>query len=132
MNVPEAWLWKAIEAAAGCTAYPAYVIRDAKPPYVAFARTGTMRERHTRGNAGAPVATFAVTAVASNYLAAKDLANRIRLGVDGFAGVTDAGLEITSTALTDEADADPEMYAGDDRPTYAVNLAFDVRFTEET
>jgi hypothetical protein len=95
-------------------------------------RTGTVRQRHTRGNAGTPVAQFGVTAVAPNYLAAKELANAIRLGIDGMAGVTEEGVTIQSVAIADEADADPELYAGDDRPTYAVNLVFDVRFTEET
>ena len=132
MAYPEAWLWKAIETAAGCPTYPAYVPREAKPPYVAFARVGTLRERHMDGNAAVPVASFTVTAVAAQYLETKQLARQVRLGIDGFAGQTPAGVQILSAAVTDETDADPEQYAGDDRPTYAVNLSLDVRFHEET
>lgn len=130
--IPEAWLWKAIEEATGVPTHPAYVPRGAVPPYVVFARGGTARDRHTRGNAGVPVASITAMVVAGNYLLAKQLANRVRLAVDGKTVADDDGGEIKSVALVDESDADPEMYAGDDRPTYAVNLSFDVRFTEET
>ncbi len=132
MLAPEAWLWKAIETATGVPTHPAYVPRGAVPPYVVFARGGTLRERHVRGNAGVPIASITAMAVAPNYLDAKQLANRVRLAVDGKTVATEDGSPwIMSVALTDEADADPELYAGDDHPTYAVNLTFDVRFTEE-
>lgn len=130
MPFPETWLFKTIENAAGCAAHPAYVPRDAVPPFVCFRRDATDRQRHTVGNAGRPVASFQVFVVARQYFDGKRIAEAIRLAVDGFAGEAD-GCTIDSVAIRDEADGDAEFFTGDDRPTYTVALAFDVRFHEE-
>jgi len=130
---PEAWLWKTIETAAGCRAYPANVPRENVPlPYVVFTRERTVRDRHLMGNGGVPVASIAVVCVAAKYLDAKSLANTIRRAVDSKRDqAIDGGGYIESVALVDEADGEPVMFSGDDAPLYSVVLSFDVRFTEE-
>jgi hypothetical protein len=131
MAFPESWLSGAIEAASGCRAYPAYVPRAAALPFVAFSRTQTFRERTLEDNAGCPLATFTVEVYASHYMDAKKLADRVRAGVDNFTGSA-SGVTITSTELTDEADAEPSFESGSDTPVaYTVQMTFQIRFYEE-
>jgi len=131
MAFPEAWLSTAIEAAAGCRAYPAYVPREAPLPFVAFSRQSTQRERYMVDNAACPVATFSVVAFAAKYLQAKELADRIRRGVDNFSGVGE-GVIITMCHLTEEIDGEPSFEAGSDTPAaYSVEMTFEIRYTEE-
>lgn len=130
MAFPEAWLHKTIETAAGCKAYPAYVPRTADIPFVLFNRTSTQRERYLGDQAALPVATFSVVAYATTYLGAKQLANRIRLAVDNFSGVSD-GVTIERAYLTEEADGGPEFFEGEDVPTYSVESTYEIRFHED-
>jgi hypothetical protein len=131
MAFPESWLFGAIEMASGCRAYPAYVPRSASLPFVAFSRTQTLRERWFEDNAACPLATFTVEVYAARYMDAKMLADKVRLGLDNFTG-TASGVTITSTHLTDEADAEPSFESGSDTPTaYSVQMTFDIRFNEE-
>lgn len=131
MAFPEAWLTVAIEAAAGCRAYPAFVPREAPLPFVAFSRVTTLRERYMEENAGCPLATFGVVVFAAKYLHAKELADRIRRGCDNFSGVAE-NVTITMCHLTDEVDGEPSFEAGSDTPAaYSVEMTFEIRFTEE-
>lgn len=131
MAFPEAWLTVAIEAAAGCKAYPSYVPREAPLPFVAFSRQSTIRERYMEDNAACPLATFSVVAFAGKYLHAKEIANRVRMGVDNFSGVGE-GVNITSCHLTDEVDGEPSFESGSDTPAaYSVEMTFEIRYTEE-
>jgi hypothetical protein len=100
------------------------------PPFVVYQRNGTVRERITTANACVPVATFAVWVHCETYLEGKDLADRIRLGLDNFKG--DAGSVIIEHAfLTDESDGDPVDFAGEGKPTYTVQILFEIRYREE-
>lgn len=126
----ERWFHAAIEAAAECKAYPAYVPREATVPFVHFARSSTEREHDMMGNIAAPVATLDVAAFAETYLGAKQLAERIRLAVDNFSGAVD-GLTIEQTRLIAERDGEPVFVTGEDVPTYVAELTFDVRYIEE-
>jgi hypothetical protein len=131
MAFPEAWLTVAIEAAAGCRAFPAFVPREAPLPFVAFSRSSTIRERYLEDNAACPLASFGVVVFAAKYAHAKELANRVRIGVDNFSGVGE-GVNITSCHLTDEVDGEPSFESGSDTPSaYSVEMTFDIRYTEE-
>lgn len=127
----EAWFHRAIESAAGCKAYPAYVPKDAVVPFVYFIRSSTEREHDLIGPCGLPVATFSVAVFAGTYLQAKKIADMIRRAVDNFSGAA-GDFTVHQTRLTGEADGSPEFFSGEDVPTYNVEMAFDVRFEEAT
>jgi hypothetical protein len=129
MSYPEKWLHATIEKAAECRAYPSYVPRTAEVPFVYFSRTGTEREHDMEGNPGVPVATFDVSVFADTYLRTKEIADRIRRGVDNFSGEA-AGVTITQTRISDERDGEPVFFTGEDVPIYTVELTLDIRFRE--
>jgi len=130
MARPEQWLRAALETATGCRVFPVMAPENSLPPFVVYQRNGTVRERITTANACVPVATFAVWVHCETYLEGKDLADRIRLGLDNFKG--DAGSVIIEHAfLTDESDGDPVDFAGEGKPTYTVQILFEIRYREE-
>ena len=132
MAFPEAWLSKQIEAATGCRAYPAYVPGRERLPFVAFTRDSTERERWLEDAAAVPVASFSINVYAAGYFEAKTLADKLRIGVDNFAGVGE-GCNITATRIIAEADGPPEFDQGEDAPVaYVVGMTVEIRFREET
>jgi hypothetical protein len=130
MARPEQWLRATLEAASGCRVFPVIAPENSLPPFVIYQRTLTTRERITTENVCVPVATFAVWIHADTYLEGKDLADRVRLGVDNFKGVTQT-VTIERAFLTDESDGEPVDFAGEGKPTYTVQLQFEIRYRED-
>jgi hypothetical protein len=129
MASPEAWLRVAIEEAADCPAYPLVAPETLAPPYVVFSRTGTARERNLDGSVGAPVGTFAVEVYADGYADCKALADLVRSAVNDFSGEAE-GSTIDDVELTEEADGDPVLFDGRERPTYVVSQTYVIRWQE--
>ena len=129
MASPEGWLSSAIEAAAGCPAYPMAAPEGRLPPFVVYGRTATTREQQLDGTFDAPSGTFSVTIYVDGYLAAKTAADAIREAVNNFKG-PGGGSEILSTVLTDEADGSPEFLDGRDSPTYVIEHTYTIRWQE--
>jgi len=129
MPYPETWLRGAIESAAGCPAWPMAVPEGAPTPFLVYRRTGTLRERTLAFQTATPVATFQVWIVADSYLAAKDLGEKVRLGVDNFNG-SGAGLTIDHAFLTDESDGEVDYDEGQDKPTYTIQQIYEIRYCE--
>jgi hypothetical protein len=129
--IPERWLWKTLEAAAGFRAWPIEAPQGEAVPYAVFQRTGTAREHHFTGAADSPLATFAVAVYSAQYMPGKEAAERIRLAVDNFTGAAD-GVTILSALLTEESDGQPVDFTGEGKSTYVVDLVFEIRFAEGT
>ena len=130
MPYPETWLRGAIETAAGCQAWPLAVSEGVSPPFIVYRRASTLRERSLLQSMESPVASFNVWIVASSYIAAKELAELVRLGVDGFKG-SGGGLTIDHAYLTDESDGDVDYDEGQDKPTFTVQQTYEIRFCEK-
>lgn len=129
MPYPEQWIRGAIEKASGCPSYPVAVPEGVPVPFVVYRRSSTVRERVLEYQTASPVATFEVWVVADSYLAAKDLGERIRLGLDNFNG-SEGGLTIEHAYLTDESDGEADYDEGQDKPTFTVQQTYEVRFQE--
>jgi len=129
MPYPETWLRGAIEQAAGCPAWPMAVPEAAPVPFVVYRRNGTVRERTLEFMVDSPLATFQVWIVADSYLAAKELGERLRFGLDNFNG-SEGGLTIEHCFLTDESDGDVDYDEGTDKPTYTIQQIYEIRFRD--
>jgi hypothetical protein len=137
MANPQKWLYAAIEAAAGCQAYPVEAPDLAAPPYVIFTRSATTRElvladtltAEPAADTMPPVATFDLQVYADGYLAAWTVADAIRSALHKFAG-TAHEVEIESCLLSDESDDQPVFYDGRDTPTYVIAQSYQVRWYE--
>lgn len=135
MPAPQIWLRSAIEAAAGCDAYPVQAPEGAQPPYVIYERTGTAREQlvadtldsPAAGTLTPPTTTITVLVYRDDYVEVWDLSGAIVEAIHGFAGEYE-GTEIESCLVVDEKDAPPEYMDGRDTPTYVVELTVEVRW----
>jgi hypothetical protein len=130
MPYPETWLRGAIEKAAGCPAWPMAVPEAAPVPFVVYRRNSTIRERTLEYQTASPVASFQLMIVAESYLAAKDLGERLRLGIDNFNG-SEGGVTIDHVYLTDESDVEVDYDEGTDKPTYTIQHIYEVRYCEK-
>jgi hypothetical protein len=137
MAIPQKWLYAAIEAAAGCQAYPVEAPDLASPPYVIFTRSATARELvladtlddDPQPDTFPPVATFDLSIYADGYLAAWTVADAIRGELHRIAG-TAHDVAIESCLLVDEADGEPVFYDGRETPTYVISQTYQVRYTD--
>lgn len=132
MPFPEQWMKAAIEAAAGCSAFPLRAPEAQALPYVIYGRLATARESIMAGSVPvnvSPAGDFAVEIYAATYSAAKTLADLVRLGLHNFTG-TAHGVTIRSCLLTEERDGDPIDFDGQDKPTFVVEHLYQVRWSE--
>lgn len=79
--------------------YPLTVPQGKKPPFITYTRVSTPRLRDFDGLTGLAMPTFRVDAYATDFDAARKLANSIRETLDGY---TDD--EISEMALVNEQD----------------------------
>lgn len=128
-NIPELWLWEAIQTATDVDAFPMGVPEGVEPPFVTFGRTGTGRERSVQGATDSVTGAFEVTIYADTYREAKVLARLVADALHDFSGTVD-DLTIDDVALEDEADGSPLYLEGRDRPTYSVDQTYQIRWQE--
>lgn len=132
MPFPEQWLKAAVEAASGCSAYPMRAPEGAALPYVIYGRLATARESIMTATVAVnvnPSGSFGVEIYAATYTAAKTLADSVRLALHNFTG-TAHGVTIRLCLLTEERDGDPIDFDGQDKPTYAVEHLYQIRWQE--
>lgn len=132
MPFPEQWLKAAAEAASGCLAWPMEAPEGAALPYLVYGRTSTTREQIMAGPtpvAIRPSAQFQVLIFASTYTAAKTLADSVRAALHNFNG-TAHGITIRECLIQEEADAPPDYLEGQDKPTFAVEQTYQIRWEE--
>ena len=131
MSAPQVWLREAIEAAAGCNAYPLGTPEGVPPPYVVYMRTGTAREflladtldNPAGGSSLPPVAQITVEVYRDDYVQVWDTSAAIVESIHGYAGG-----DVVSCVVTDEKDGDPVFLDGRDTPTYVVEMTVEIRF----
>lgn len=137
MAAPQIWLRSVIEAAAECEAHPLMVPEGLAPPYVIYNRTGTSREQlvsdalddPAAGAVMPPVATIGIEVYDDDYVSVWERAADISAAIHGFAG-TYEGTTIESCLVTAEQDSDPVMFDGRDVPTFVVEMAVEIRWSE--
>lgn len=131
MSAPQVWLRSAIEAAAGCEAYPLGVPEGLTPPYVVYTRTGTTRESIVADSLGdpaagsvmSPVATVTIEVYRDDYVQVWASADAIVDAVHGYSGG-----DIEACIITEQRDSEPVYLEGRDTPTYVVEMTCDIRY----
>ena len=136
MPSPQIWLRSAIEAAAGCNAYPKDSPDDAVAPYAVYERSATSRplalsdslDSPAGGSAQSPTAAMTVQVFSQDYLDVWAKAEAIVAAVHMFSGEA-GGVTIESSIVVDEKDAEPIFYEGEDLPIYVVEITLEVRWS---
>ena len=118
----------------GFQIYPIAVPKGASMPFVIYKRANVRREG-TLGNTPLfmPEVSLQVASWALTYEGAKDLADEVRLALDGHTG-TLLGVTIHDMRLVSEVDdfLDPTAVGAQLPPAYEVRQLFQVRWSEAT
>lgn len=96
-----------ITALIGDRIYPNVAPQDAELPLLVYQRISSPRVRSQSGPSGLAHPRFQIRAKAASYSEARDLAGKVRVSLDGFAGTMGGGggVSVGATFLDNERDA---------------------------
>ena len=109
--------------------YPVVAPATAAVPYITWRRTGIERQHSLSGPIGTPVVTVEFSLYGATYEAARSLADKTRLVLDGYGGTVD-NVEVKHVELQNEFDDFVQLSGGDLPPVYQVTQTFTVLWQE--
>ena len=108
-------------------AYPLRLPQGYTLPALSYQRISTDRVHELDGVTGRAVARFQVDCWAETYQAVRDLANKVRLALDGHSGTLGSETGIGNIHLVSDRDLFEE-----DVEIYRATLDFQIQYTEAT
>lgn len=123
----------AIARLVGFQVFPIAVPKTAALPFVVYKRSNIIRESALTGPVFQPVVSLQVASWALYYDGARELADEVRLALDGRIG-TLSGVTISDIRLVSETDdyLDPAAVGAQLPPAYEVRQLFQIRWQEAT
>lgn len=124
----------AVARLVGFQVYPIAVPKTgATMPLIAYRRVNILRESTLAGPLFQPVVSLQISCWAMSYDAVRDLADEVRLALDGHTG-TLAGVTISDMRLVSEVDdyIDPTEVGAQLPPAYEVRQLYSIRWSEAT
>lgn len=118
-----------VAALVGTRVYPAITRQTQERPNVVYQRLTTNRISTQDGPTGSADCLLQLSCWADTYKAARTLAEKVRLALDGYAG-TSASVVIDGIFVQDEQDMPTPPDSGDEVGVYGVRLDFRVHFQE--
>lgn len=117
----------------GFQVYPIAVPKNATLPFCIYKRSNIARESHLTGPMFQPLVSLQIASWALNYDGARELADEVRLALDGATG-TLAGVTIEDIRLVSETDdfLDPTAVGAQLPPAYEVRQLYQIRWQEAT
>ena len=117
----------------GFNIYPIAVPKDSEFPFILYRRANITRESQLAGPLYVPLATIQFACWGIEYDQARELADEVRLALDGVTG-TLANATIQDIRLISEVDdfLDPSAQGAQLPPAYEVRQAYQVRWSEAT
>jgi hypothetical protein len=119
----------AVTALVGTRVYPVLAPASAAIPFVTWRRAGIEREQTLGGPMGMPRVTVEFSIYGSTYEQAREVADAMRLVLDGYGGTAD-NTEVKQTSLEDESDDFVTLAGADLPPVYQVTQRYDVWWNE--
>lgn len=98
-------------------------------PYITWRRAGIRRFQTLSGPMGVPQVTVDIDIFAVTYEAARDLADKCRMVLDGYSGSFD-NTNVRHAWLENEQDDFVTLAGADMPPVYSVKLTFEVLWQE--
>lgn len=118
-----------VSALVGTRVYPLVAPQDADLPLLVYQRISTPRVRSHSGPSGLAYPRFQITARATSVSQLRDLANKVRIALDGFKGVMGGGSGVNVGASFQENERD--VY-GETTKEYSVQMDFTIWHREAT
>lgn len=120
----------AVAAIVGTRVYPVIAPATADLPFATWRRVGVQREHTLNGPMGMPTVLLAIDLYALTYEAVRDLADRVRLALDGYGGSPSDSVVVNNVSLDNEADGFVQLAGGDMPPVYSVTMTFSIMWSE--
>jgi hypothetical protein len=123
----------AVARLVGFQVYPIAVPKNAVLPFCIYKRNNIIRDTALVGPLYQPVVNLQVASWALYYDTARELADEVRLALDGRTG-TLSGVTISDIRLVSETDdyLDPAAVGAQLPPAYEVRQLFQIRWSEAT
>lgn len=121
----------AVAALIGTRVYPVIAPAAADLPFVTWRRSGVLRQHTLSGPMGMPTVTLTVDLYATTYEAVRELADRVRLALDGYGGTPADSISVNNVSLENESDGFIQLAGGDIPPVYSVTMTFSVMWSEK-
>jgi hypothetical protein len=119
----------AVTALVSSRVYPVIAPADAALPFVTWRRTSIQRQHSLSGPVGVPMVMLTVDAFATTYEAVRDLADAVRVSLDGWGG-TFQNTVVSNVSLENEGDGFVQLAGGDVPPVYTVQMTFGILWQE--
>lgn len=135
MKSPEAVLRSAlvgntaVTAMVGTRIYPVLAPATAPLPLVTWRRAGIQRSQTLAAPMGVPQVSVEYQIYAGTYEAARDIADAMRLVLDGYRGVVD-NTTVRQTSLENEVDEFVQLQGSDLPAVYQITQTYDVWWQE--
>lgn len=118
-----------VAAIIGSKVYPVLAPASAALPFVTWRRIGVQRQQSLSGPVGMPTVLLSVDVFAETYEGVRDLADAVRVCLDGWGGTVDT-VRVANVSLTNEADGFVTLAGGDLPPVYTVQMTFSILWQE--
>lgn len=135
MKSPETVLRSALVSSTSVTAmvsqriYPLLAPKTAALPFITWRRSGIERQHTLAGPMGLPNVSVEMQSFAATYEDARELADRVRLVLDGYGGSVN-NVEVKHVSLEQESDDFVQLAGGELPPVYQVTQTFNVLWKE--
>ena len=135
MKSPETVLRSALVSSTSVTTmvgqriYPLLAPKTAALPFITWRRSGIERQHTLAGPMGVPNVSVEIQSYAATYEDARELADRVRLVLDGYGGTVN-NVEVKHVSLEQESDDFVQLAGGELPPVYQVTQTFNVLWKE--
>jgi hypothetical protein len=113
----------------GTRVYPVIAPADAALPFLTWRRMSVQRQQSLSGPIGTPTVMLTVDLFATTYEAARDIADAVRVSLDGWGG-TFQNTVVANVSLENESDGFVQLAGGDLPPVYTVQMTFSILWQE--
>lgn len=120
----------AVAAVVGTRVYPVIAPAAADLPFITWRRSGVQRSHTLSGPMGMPTVVLSLDLYAVTYEAVRELADRVRLALDGYGGSPADSLVVSNVSLDNESDGFIQLAGGDLPPVYSVTQTYSIMWQE--
>jgi len=118
-----------VSAVVGSKIYPVLAPSEAALPFITWRRMAVQRQQSLSGPVGVPSVMLSVDLFAETYEAVRELADKVRLALDGWGG-TFQNTVVSNVSLENEADGFATLAGGDLPPVYTIQMTFNILWQE--
>ena len=109
--------------------YPVLAPASAPLPFITWRRAAVLRSQSLSGPIGVPTVSMSVDIFAETYEAAREIADKCRLALDGWGG-TFQNTVVSNVSLESESDGFAQLTGGDTPPVYTVSQTYAILWNE--